>query len=437
MKYITQLCRLFVGALFIFSGMIKLNDPLGFSYKLQEYFSAEVLDLPVFIPYALGLSVFVVVLEVVLGIFLLIGYKTKLTVYSLLAMIVFFTFLTFYAAYFEVVKDCGCFGDFMKLTPWQSFTKDVVLLVLILVLVAGMKHIKPLFGSFVNTILALLGFIFSLWFGYHVLTHLPVWDFRAYKLGDNLKANMTLPADAQKEVSEWTWTFKVNGEEKQFITNGTYPTVNGGEYVGYEQKVLIPADEPKILDFSIEDTEEDLTDYYLGRENLVIVVAYNLEKTNVQGMKNMKTVTDKAIANGYDVIGLTSSGEDLKAKTKADYDLNFDFMLCDEKVGKTIVRSNPGIITLKKGTVTDKEHFNDVEDLDLPKVKKQADNRPKPMENVTLKTLYFINDVESTQEAVDALDPDTVASMNVINDKALLAEANYTNVESVVKITLK
>lgn len=381
MRYITQLCRLLVGALFIFSGMIKLNDPLGFSYKLQEYFSAEVLDLPFFSPYALGISVFVVVLEVVLGVFLLIGYKIKFTLYSILSMIVFFTFLTFYAAYFEVVKDCGCFGDFMKLTPWQSFSKDVILLVLILVLVAGMKHIKPLFGMFSNTLLASMSFVLSLWFGYHVLTHLPVWDFRAYKVGDNLKSNMSLPKDAQKEVSEWTWTFKVNGEEKQFVTNGNYPTVDGGEYIGYEKKTLISADEPKILDFSIESAQEDFTDYYLGRENVVIVVAYNLEKTNVQGMKNMKMVTDKAIANGYDVIGLTSSGEGLKAKTINDYDLNFDFMLCDEKVGKTIIRSNPGIITLKKGTVTDKKHYNDVEDLELPKVKKQASNRSNTNEN--------------------------------------------------------
>jgi len=435
MKYITHISRFLVGALFIFSGLIKLNDPLGFSYKLQEYFSAEVLDLPVFIPYALGISIIVVVLEVVLGVFLLIGYKPKFTVYSLLAMIIFFTFLTFYAAYFEVVKDCGCFGDFMKLTPWQSFTKDIVLLAFILILVAGLKHIKPLFNQFIITILALLGFIFSMWFGYHVLTHLPVWDFRAYKVGDNLKANMTLPENAQKEVSEWTWTFKVNGEEKQFITDGSYPNVNG-EYVGYEQEILIPADEPKILDFSIESEDENLTDYFLNRNNLVIVVAYDLAKTNVQGMKNMKTITDKALANGYDVIGLTASGKELKEQTKKAYDLNFDFYLCDEKVAKTIVRSNPGIITLKNGTVTDKEHFNDTDDLDLLKVEKQID-AAKIQEVNTMKTLYFIDDKEVTEAEIDALNPDDIANMNVIKDEALLAEGNYENVDAVVKVTLK
>ena len=141
MKILVHLSRIFVGVLFIISGFIKLNDPLGFSYKLQEYFGEDVLNLEFLIPYALGISVIVVVFEVVLGVFLLIGYKPKFTVWSLLAMIIFFTFLTFYSAYFDKVKDCGCFGDALKLTPWESFTKDLVLLVLILILFFGIIHL--------------------------------------------------------------------------------------------------------------------------------------------------------------------------------------------------------------------------------------------------------------------------------------------------------
>ena len=131
---ITQFSRIFVGILFIISGLIKLNDPVGFSYKLAEYFSEPVFNLPIFVPFALAIALFLVILEVVLGVMLLIGYKTKFTVWSLLILIVLFTFLTFYSAYFNVVKDCGCFGDALKLTPWESFTKDVVLLVFILIL---------------------------------------------------------------------------------------------------------------------------------------------------------------------------------------------------------------------------------------------------------------------------------------------------------------
>ncbi|WP_430467654.1 BT_3928 family protein [Winogradskyella ouciana] len=364
MKYLVQISRILVGALFIISGFIKLNDPLGFSYKLQEYFGEDVLNMEFLIPYALLISVFVVVFEVVLGVFLLIGYKPKFTVYSLLAMIVFFTFLTFYSAYFDKVKDCGCFGDALKLTPWESFTKDVILLVLILILVYGLKHIKPIFTKLPTTVIALLSFIASLWFGYHVLMHLPAIDFRAYAIGKNIKEQMTIPEDAQKPILEYTWTFKVNGEEQEFVTNGSYPQVDG-EYIGVETETIDEGYIPPIQDFSIESVDEDLTSHFLDVENLLIVAMYNISKAEEDGVVKLKAFTDKAMAKGYTVIGLTSSGEAEKQQVKQDHNLNFDFYLCDEKVIKTIVRSNPGIVILDKGTVVDKAHWNDIEDIEL------------------------------------------------------------------------
>ena len=142
MKYLVGFSRVFVGILFIISGLIKLNDPMGFSFKLQDYFAPSVLNLEFLVPYALILALLVVIFEVMLGIMLLLGYAKKFTIWSLLAMIVFFTFLTFYSAYFNKVTDCGCFGDAIKLTPWESFTKDVILLVLILILFFGKQYIK-------------------------------------------------------------------------------------------------------------------------------------------------------------------------------------------------------------------------------------------------------------------------------------------------------
>lgn len=364
MKYIVHFSRIFVGILFIISGFIKLNDPLGFSYKLEEYFGADVLNMEFFIPYALGISVIVVVLEVVLGVFLLIGYKPKFTIWSLLAMIVFFTFLTFYSAYFDKVKDCGCFGDALKLTPWESFTKDVILLVFILIIFFGIKEVKPLFAKLTTTSLALLSFILSLWFGYHVLMHLPAIDFRAYKIGSNIEEGMIIPENAQKPILEYTWTFNVNGEDKEFVTNGSYPSVDG-EYVGVETKTIDEGYIPPIQDFSIESDDEDLTSQFLEEENLVIVAMYNIDKGEAEGEAQLKAFTDEAIKKGYTVIGLTSSGIEAKERLKADYKLNFDFYLCDEKVIKTIVRSNPGIVILHKGTVVNKAHWNDIEDIEL------------------------------------------------------------------------
>ncbi|WP_111683400.1 BT_3928 family protein [Winogradskyella tangerina] len=364
MKYLIQISRIFVGVLFIISGFIKLNDPLGFSYKLQEYFGADVLNMEYLIPYALLISVFVVVFEVILGVFLLIGYKPKFTVYSLLAMIVFFTFLTFYSAYFDKVKDCGCFGDALKLTPWESFTKDVILLVLILILVYGLKHIKPIFSKLPTTVIALMSFILSLWFGYHVLMHLPSIDFRAYAIGKNIQEQRLIPEDAAKPILEYTWTFNVNGEEQEFVTNGSYPTVDG-EYVGVETKTIDEGYIPPIQDFSIESDDEDLTNFFLEKEKLVIITMYNITTSEADGVSKLKDFSDEAIKKGYTVIGLTSSGNEAREKVTQDHRLNFDFYLCDEKVIKTMVRANPGVIILDKGTVLNKAHWNDFEDIEL------------------------------------------------------------------------
>ena len=364
MKALVNISRIFVGVLFIISGLIKLNDPLGFSYKLQEYFSTDVLNIPFLEPYALAISVLVVVFEVVLGIFLLIGYKPKFTVWSLLAMIVFFTFLTFYSAYFDKVKDCGCFGDAIKLTPWESFTKDIVLLFFILILFFGVIHIKSIFNKLPTTVLALLSFILSLWFGYHVLMHLPAKDFRAYKIGDNLIDNMNTPKDAPKPIIDYHWKFKVKGEEQIITTRGSYPTVDG-EYISVETKTIEEGYEPPIVDFSIETEEEDLTQEILATENLIMVVSYSLENAEKEGLASLMNFTKEATKKGYTVIGLTSSGEETKQRIKSDYNFDFDFYLCDEKALKTVVRSNPGVLHLDKGTVIQKVHWNDIDDLKL------------------------------------------------------------------------
>jgi len=442
MKYLVHISRVLVGVLFIISGLIKLNDPLGFSYKLQEYFSADVLNIPFLEPYALAISVLVVVFEVVLGVFLLIGYKPKLTVWSLLLMIVFFTFLTFYSAYFDKVKDCGCFGDALKLTPWESFTKDIILLFFVLILFAGVKHIKPLFNQLPTTMLALASFVFSLWFGYHVLMHLPSKDFRAYKIGDNLLENMTIPDDAPKAVQEFTWTFKVNGQEQEFVTNGSYPTVDG-DYIGVETKVIKEGYEPPILDFSIETEDGDVTQEILQKDNLIMIVSYNLDTAEKEGLDKIKTFSDEAIKKGYNVIGLTSSGTEAKLRIKEDYKLNFDFYLCDEKALKTVVRSNPGVLEVDKGTVKQKLHWNDFEDLvleELPNAMLDLNFDLKDQLNEIYKLDQGVREIyfAKTKEEKDALaetlnlpiQDEALGYMKVWNDVDSL---NLIKVEEIIK----
>src|SRR6185436_18856302 len=134
-KILDQFSRYFVGALFIFSGLIKLNDPIGTEIKLEEYFEVFAADFgsffQYFIPWALELGMIMIVLEIALGVAILLFYRMRITAWVLLALMVFFTFLTFYSAYFNKVTDCGCFGDAIKLTPWESFWKDIVLMVFV------------------------------------------------------------------------------------------------------------------------------------------------------------------------------------------------------------------------------------------------------------------------------------------------------------------
>jgi len=186
MRILVGVSRIFVGIFFIISGFIKLNDPVGFSYKLSEYFGSDVLNLEFLQPIALGIAIFVVVLEIILGVLLILAFKVRSTLVLLLGMILFFTFLTFYSAYFNKVTDCGCFGDALKFTPWESFWKDVFLTVLILIITLGRKHLQPFFSKFVNVVITFLAFIACLWYGYHVLMHLPGIDYRAYKEGVNI-----------------------------------------------------------------------------------------------------------------------------------------------------------------------------------------------------------------------------------------------------------
>ena len=307
MKILVQISRIIVGLLFIFSGFVKLDDPIGFSFKLQEYFSPEVLNIQFLIPFALVLAIIIVIFELVLGIMLLIGYQPRFTTWSLLLMIVFFTFLTFYSAYFNKVTDCGCFGDAIPLTPWQSFYKDVFLLLLILVLFFNRKYITPFLAPVSHRWIIFLSFMLCFLFAYYVLMHLPAIDFRPYKVGVNLKEAQKLPPDAKPSISEYKWKFNQDGKEVVITNHGTFPQVKG-EYLGVETHVIQEGDKPAIHDFIIQKNGNEITQDLLNEKKLMLIVAYNLRSSEEKGFQNIKTLTDKALKNGYRVVGLTSSG---------------------------------------------------------------------------------------------------------------------------------
>lgn len=364
-NFITQFSRLFVGILFIISGLIKLNDPIGFSYKLQEYFSEPVFNMPFFVPYALAIALFIVILEVVLGVILLIGYKSKLTIWLLLLLIIKFTFLTFYSAYYDVVKDCGCFGDALHLTPWQSFTKDVVLLFFILILFFNKKLIKPLFVNPIQNILAFTSVILCSIMAYWVINHLPIIDFRPYKVGTNIRKDMTIPDNAPKSVVEMVFIYKVNGVDKEFSEKDLMSIPEGATFVDRKDKIIVQGYVPPIHDFKLDLNGEDMTDSLLAKEKALLIVAYDLEKTNPEALLQLNNLNKKTAAKGYYVTLLTGSSNDVIENIKTKYAITFDVLFADTTMLKTIERANPSFVILNYGTVKQKVHYNDVDDLKL------------------------------------------------------------------------
>ncbi len=358
-NFLVQFSRIFVGLLFIISGLIKLNDPVGFSYKLAEYFGETVLNLPFFIPYSLAIAVFIVIFETVLGFMLLIGFKPKFTIWNLLLMIVFFTFLTFYSAYFNKVTDCGCFGDALKLTPWQSFTKDVVLLFFIVILFLNIKKVKPLFNANFRNALVSLTIVLCAFMGYWVLYHLPLKDFRTYKVGTNIQQGMEIPEGAPKSVVEMIFVYKVNGVNKNFTEKDLMAIPAGATFVERIDKVITEGYKPPIHDFTMELDGSDYKDELLQEPKLLMFVTYDLPKADKKGLEILEGIHQKAKAKGYKVIAMTASDQTQIDKTKKEFGCTFDFYFCDGTTLKTIERANPSIVILKKGTIIQKVHYND------------------------------------------------------------------------------
>ncbi len=379
MRFITQLSRILVGGLFIFSGLIKLNDPVGFSFKLDEYFGADVLNLTFLQPLALPMAVFIVILEVLLGVALLMGFWKKLTAWLLLLMIVFFTFLTFYSAYFNKVTDCGCFGDAIPLTPWESFGKDVVLTVLILIIFLNQKYINPVFTQRGRAGVMLASLALCIWFGRHVLNHLPAKDFRAYAEGKSIVEGMKSAEELGLKPTRYGTIYYLKNKE-----TGKEQKVTSEEYVQdkwYQKKewemlsdktesvIIEYGYEPPVHDFIITLDDEDITESVLSEPVVFLLIAYNMEKTHTGAYEKINEFASATQAADIPFVGLTATLSGKAEEMRHEWQMPFPIGNMDETTLKTIIRSNPGIVMLKKGMVVKKWHYNDLPDFE--KVKKE------------------------------------------------------------------
>lgn len=367
MKLLTQISRVFVGALFIFSGLVKLNDPMGFAFKLSDYFAPDVLNLPFLQDFTLPMALFIVILEVILGLTLLLGYWRKTTINLLLAMIVFFTFLTFYSAYFNKVTDCGCFGDAIPLTPWQSFYKDLILLFFILILYFNRFRVEPVLTKAINRSILGTALLLCIFMGYFVLNFLPIKDFRAYAKGksiiEGMKPAEELGLEPPRYATMYTLVHKQNGE-RVVLDSERYVSEGWWKKEDYEiQKELTTTEklsdgyEPPVHDFVAELNGEEITDQILEAEWIFLAVAYRIEKTAAAAYPKLNDFALDAAQADIPFIGLTASLPQVIAGPKREWPIRFNFATMDETTLKTIVRANPGVVLLHRGTVVEKWHY--------------------------------------------------------------------------------
>ncbi|GAB3937978.1 BT_3928 family protein [Larkinella terrae] len=350
-RVVAQSARFIVAVIFIFSGLIKINDPVGTQIKLTEYFEVFALDVPAMagffhglIPFTLILSVFFCASEVVLGVALLLSYRIRTTSWVLLALIVFFTFLTFYSAYFNKVTDCGCFGDAIKLKPWTSFSKDIFLLVLILVIIWQRKVFRNSRTGF----LVGLATVLSIGIGIYAIQHLPPLDLLPYAVGKNIPSQMQ-----PSEPLRFSYKMVKDGKEEEFEK---YPTDT--TYKFKEMILLNESAKPKITDYRVWNDEGDFTQATFEGNKLMLIIR-DLEDLSIGDMPNirklMQGVEDKQVMPMI----LTSVSDKEINDFRHEYQLAIPVYKADATVLKTIVRSNPGLWLISNGVVKGKWHHSD------------------------------------------------------------------------------
>lgn len=434
MRILILFSRLFVGSLFIVSGLIKANDPLGFAYKLEEYFAESALNLPFLEPFSLFLGALACIAEVVLGFAVLFGGRMKLATWALLLLTLFFGWLTAYTATCDpndvysvlvngqeversvtCVTDCGCFGDAMKgsigrsLTPWESFSKDMVLLVFIiplfifrkritwntsgddkvllpigLLMVAIWSWIFTWYGPLWFTVIGFAGYLgikrfmaspkaewaaagwitfIAIVFTWYNYAHLPMRDYRPYAVGKSISEQMK---SAKPPVNRTFVSYrnKSTGEVKEYDTTQPYPWDDENfENVPNSTRVEVidPGVPSQVQDFRLTDKDgNDITPGILEEASpVLLMMMYNVEKSDVACLPAIKALADEAYKKGWYVYGVTASDFAKAEEVRHEHQLPFDFVQCDEKTIKTAIRSNPGVMLMQQGTVRGLWHCND------------------------------------------------------------------------------
>lgn len=392
MKLLRNLCRIIVGIVFIYSGFVKGVDPWGSAYKFTDYFNAFGMSWMASV--TLTLSFLLSMAEFLIGICLFLNIKIKTAAWGAILFMGFFTPLTLILAIKNPVTDCGCFGDALVLTNWETFWKNIILLLMILMIFFNRKKFKSIFNFLEQTVLLVCTLIFMSCIQFYSYRHLPILDFRPYAIGKNITEGMSIPEGVPQDEYEIKLKYKNKntGEIKEF-TEQNFPwqdTVNW-EYASSSQKLIKAGYKAPIHDFIIEHPElGDITDEILKDNGYTfLVVSYNINKANPLHQEKLNRLAAYAREKGYRFYGVSASiTEDIRKYSKT-HPVGYEFCATDEIQLKTMIRSNPGLILLRGGTIIDKWGFRDLPETEELKNKDLTSYCLQEQQGITDKYMIY------------------------------------------------
>jgi hypothetical protein len=343
-----------LGLILAFSAFVKLNDPLGFAYKLEEYFSHDVLNMPFFIPFSLYFSIFISLVEGYIAVAIISKFKYRKALVLSVLMFVFFGFLTFYSAYFDKVKDCGCFGEVIKFKPWGSFAKDIVLLLITFILFAEKlpqkrRRLSRKKVSYSGFSLFFIGAVIFTIIPIYSLTNLPIVDFSSFKIGVDIQKDMEIPENAEMDQYEQKWIYKVDGVEKEFTDEQEPWNIKGAEFVSRESILVKEGFRPKIEDFALFENEIDITSEILSLDEVTLVFSSDLNKLSDKNIADIENLN-----NNFNLYFVSSASKEELQSFKNKFNDALRCLSIDHTICKTVIRANPGVLRLKKGTIIKK-----------------------------------------------------------------------------------
>lgn len=362
-KKLKEIARILTGLVFIFSGLTKGVDPLGTTYKLVDYFNA--FNTSWANSMATVLAITLISIELLIGISLLIKFHVKVFSWLVLLFMGIFLPLTLYIAIKNPVTNCGCFGDAIIISNWTTFYKNIILTVLVIIIFKNRRVYSINYNSLLQTrmwlsIVVALGIFINISY-----TYLPLVDFRPFKIGTNILEGITIPDDAPEAEYEYKFVYKNKntGKEKKF-TEENYPwndTINWA-YVSSKSKLIKKGYEPPIHDFTIENSYgEDVAEYYLTAPGYTfLLIAYDLENSNISKQSKINKLAGSVIDSGNNFICLTAATNEQIEDFKKINQTPYEYYFCDEITLKTIIRSNPGLVVLKEGTIIKKFHWREL-----------------------------------------------------------------------------